>query len=169
MTLDCRRALIMWPLDGFSHPTETADMSRTTLLRHSSTLIAASVIALATGCDRESPTDVAAPARLANPPAAAALAASAGKPSTSTYEIRSDGFDVASGNLGVVEVLCPAGKRALGGGHKVGGGAGIVGPDVPVYESSPRVTSGTDGWRIEAVNRTAETRRIEAWVVCATI
>src|SRR4030095_15652840 len=144
-------------------------MSRTTRLRHGSTLIAASLIALAAGCDRESPTDVAAPTLRANPPAAPALAVGAGKPSTSTYEIRSDGFDVVSGNLGVVEVLCPAGKRALGGGHKVGGGAGIVGPDVAVYESSPRVTSGTDGWRVEAVNRTADTRRIEAWVVCAAI
>jgi hypothetical protein len=148
---------------------ETADMSRTILLRHSSTLIAASVIALVSGCDRESPTDVAAPAVRMNPPAAASLAASAGKPSTSTYEIRSTGLDVVSGNLGVVEVLCPAGKRALGGGHKVGGGPGIVGPDVPLYESSPRVTSGTDGWRVEAMNRTADTRRIEAWVVCAAI
>ena len=143
-------------------------MSSNTLLRRGSMLVVAGAIAAVVGCDRDTATDIAAPTLQAGPPTAAAFAA-AGKPSNSTYEIRSDGLDVVSGNLGVVEVLCPAGKRALGGGHKIGGGAGIVGPDVPVYESTPRVTSGTDGWRVEAVNRTSETRRIEAWVVCAVI
>lgn len=142
-------------------------MSSNTLLRRGSMLVVAGAIALVVGCDRDTPTDVAVPTLQVGPPTAATFAA--GKPSNSTYEIRSDGLDVASGNLGVVEVLCPAGKRALGGGHKIGGGAGIVGPDVPVYESTPRVTSGTDGWRVEAVNRTTDTRRIEAWVICAVI
>ena len=144
-------------------------MSRNILRRHGSTLVAASVIALVIGCDNESPTDIATPAPHTTPPPAPAFAAAAGKPSTSTYEIKSAGLDVASGNLGVVEVLCPSGKRALGGGHKVGGGALIDGPDVALYESTPRVTGGTDGWRIEAMNRTADTRRIEAWVICAAI
>ena len=143
-------------------------MSRNLLLRHSTTLVAASVMALIAGCEGGDSTDVVAPAVRTNPPATA-LVAAAGKPSTSAYEIRSDFLDVASGNLGVVEVLCPTGKRALGGGHKVGGGALIDGPDVPIYESTPRVTSGTDGWRVEAMNRTADTRRIEAWVICAAI
>ena len=142
-------------------------MSRNALIRHGSALIAAIAVALVIGCDRESPTDVVVPAVRANPPAAPALADGGSKPST--YEIRSAGLDVVSGNLGVVEVLCPAGKRALGGGHKVGGGALIDGPDVALYESTPRVTSGTDGWRVEAMNRTADTRFIEAWVVCAAI
>ncbi len=142
-------------------------MPSNTLLRRGAMLVVAGAIAAVVGCDRDTPTAAAAPTLQAAPPTAAAFAA--GKPSNSTYEIRSDGLDVASGNLGVVEVLCPAGKRALGGGHKIGGGAGIVGPDVPVYESTPRVTSGTDGWRVEAMNRTTETRRIEAWVVCAVI
>jgi hypothetical protein len=46
---------------------------------------------------------------------------------------------------------------------------GVACSDVVVYESAPRVTSGTDGWRIEAVNRTADERIIEAWVVCAAM
>lgn len=144
-------------------------MSRTPF-RLGSTLLAASLSILAAGCDHESPTDVAAVEHRAKPPVAPTFAAAAAaKPSASSYEIRTAGSDVASGFLGVVEVLCPAGKRALGGGHKVGGGALIDGPDVALYESAPRVTTGTDGWRVEAMNRTADTRRIEAWVVCATI
>jgi hypothetical protein len=145
-------------------------MSPNTLRRLGPTLLAATVMALVAGCDRESPTDVAAPALRANPPVGPALAAApAAKPSNPGYEIRTAGSDVASGFLGVVEVLCPVGKRALGGGHKIGGGALIDGPDVALYESAPRVTTGTDGWRVEAMNRTADTRRVEAWVVCAAL
>jgi hypothetical protein len=87
----------------------------------------------------------------------------------SGYEIKSSGIDVVSGNSGVVEVLCPTGKRAWGGGFQIGGGVLIGGPDVAVYESSPRVTSGTDGWRLEAANRGPKTRRFDVWVVCAKI
>jgi hypothetical protein len=145
-------------------------MSPTTLRRLGPTLLAAGLVTLVAGCDRESPTDVAAPARRANPPVAPSLAASAAaKPSNPGYEIRTAASDVPSGFLGVIEVLCPVGKRALGGGHKIGGGALIDGPDVALYESAPRVTTGTDGWRVEAMNRTVDTRRIEAWVVCATL
>ena len=143
-------------------------MSHSILRHRSATLIAASLIALVSGCDRESPTDVATPTVRVTP-VAPSLAVTQGKPSTSSYEIRTSGSDVGSGTLGVLEVLCPAGKRALGGGHKVGGGALIDGPDVAVYESTPRVTTGTDGWRLEAMNRTADTRHIDVWVVCAAI
>jgi hypothetical protein len=168
MTPGCRRALIIWPLDGSLPSNGDHRPCRATFCSgHASALIAASVVALVIGCDRESPTDVAAPAVQASAPAAPAFAVSAGMPSNSSYEIKSAGLDVASGNLGVVEVLCSAGKRALGGGHKIGGGALIDGPAVALYESTPRVTGGTDGWRVEAMNCTADTRRIEAWVVCA--
>ena len=143
-------------------------MPNTTLLRRGSMLIVAGTIGLVVACGGDSPTDVAVPTLQAGPPTTAAFAA-AGKPTTSTHEIKSFGFDVAPDNQGIVEVLCPVGKRALGGGHKIGGGAPGTGPDVAVYESTPRVTSGTDGWRVEAMNRTAETRRIEAWVICAAI
>lgn len=85
------------------------------------------------------------------------------------YEIKTSGNNVVSGNLGVLEVLCPAGKKAWGGGFKIGGGALTAGPDVAVYESSPRVTSGTDGWRLEAMNRGPSTRRFDVWVLCANI
>jgi hypothetical protein len=87
----------------------------------------------------------------------------------SSYEIVTYGFDVVPGNTGVLEALCPAGKRALGGGFQIGGGVMIDGPDVAVYESSPRVTSGDSGWRLVAVNRTADTRRFDVWVTCAAI
>lgn len=143
-------------------------MSKNTLLRRGSMLVVAGTIGLVLACGGDAPTDVAVPTLQAAPPTTAAFAVT-GKPSPSGYEIKSFGFDVAPDNQGIVEVLCPVGKRALGGGHKIGGGAGIVGPDVPVYESTPRVTSGTDGWRVEAMNRTTDTRRIEAWVICAAI
>ena len=131
--------------------------------------LAIALVAIA--CDRETPTDV----QLKTPSVAVgtpSFAAGGGKPAPSSgYEIKSNPMSVASGSLGVVEVFCTAGKRALGGGLKVGGGASLNGPDVAIYESTPRVTGvdGTDGWRIEAMNRTAETRTIEAWVICATI
>ena len=137
-------------------------------LYHGSAFFVAIAITLVAGCDRESPGDVAAPVLRTEVAPGPSFAVGSGKP-TSSYEIKSQGLDVASGNLGVVEVLCSTGKRALGGGLKVGGGALIDGPDVALYESTPRVTSGTDGWRVEAMNRTADTRRIEAWVICATI
>ena len=143
-------------------------MSKNTLLRRGSLLVVAGTIGLAVACGGDTPTDVAVPTLQAGPPTTAAFAAS-GKPSTSTYEMKSFGFDVAPNFQGIVEVLCPVGKRALGGGHKIDGGAPNAGPDVAVYESTPRVTSGTDGWRVEAMNRTADTRRIEAWVICAAI
>jgi hypothetical protein len=88
------------------------------------------------------------------------------KPSTG-YEIKTFGIEVVGGNSGTVEVLCSAGNRALGGGFQIGGGILAAGPDVAVYESSPRVTSGTDGWRLVAMNRGTDARQFDVWVICA--
>jgi hypothetical protein len=128
------------------------------------------VVLFGIACDRESPTDVPlkTPAAVGTP----SFAAGGGNKPTSGYEIKSFASNIAGGFLGVIEVYCPAGKRALGGGFKVGGGAPLSAPDVAIYESTPRVTDpnqGTDGWRVEAMNRTGETRLIEAWVICAPI
>jgi len=130
--------------------------------------VLATVLSLA-GCG-QSPTD--APARPANATSAgggSGTALASNKPTTSAYEIKSFGLDVVSGNTGVVEVLCSAGKRALGGGFHLLGGALIADADPVVYESSPRVTSGADGWRLEASNRSAVTRTFEVWVICSTV
>ena len=97
----------------------------------------------------------------------AGLLAFKSPPPPSTYEIKTFGIDVVAGNTGVTEVLCSAGKQALGGGFKIGGGVLISGPDVAVYESSPRVTSGKDGWRLEAANRGTSTRHFDVWAICA--
>jgi hypothetical protein len=86
-----------------------------------------------------------------------------------THEIKSAQISVVGGNTGVVEVLCPSGKKALGGGFQIEGGVLIAGPDVAVYESSPRVTSGKDGWRLEAANRGTTTRMFDVWVVCGSV
>lgn len=141
-------------------------MSRTALFLRRLTYGAVSVTALLAACDREAPTDVAAPSPRANRVGTPSMAVNAAK-LVSSYEVKTFGIDVVSGNQGVVEVLCTAGKRVLGGGYHIGGGALIDSPDVAVYESSPRVTSGTDGWRLEAMNRTADTRRLDVWVICA--
>ena len=87
----------------------------------------------------------------------------------SGYEQKTAGIDVVAGNTGVTEVLCSSGKKALGGGFKIGGGILISGADVAVYESSPRVTSGTDGWRIEAANRGTTNRHFDVYVICANM
>ena len=87
----------------------------------------------------------------------------------STYEMKSAQISVVGGNTGVVEVLCSSGKKALGGGFQIEGGVLITGPDVAVYESSPRVTSGKDGWRLEATNRGTTTRMFNVWVVCGSV
>jgi len=112
--------------------------------------------------------------RLPNLPILAALGTIVGlgaftsqKPSG--YEQKIAGIDVVAGNTGVAEVLCSAGKKALGGGYKIGGGILITGADVAVYESSPRVTSGTDGWRIEAANRGTTARHFDVYVLCANM
>jgi hypothetical protein len=119
-------------------------------------------------CDSDTPTATKPPvdARIGAEPLAAA------NPKASTHEIVVFGFDVVSGNTGVVEALCPTGKKVLGGGFQIGGGILIEGADVAVYESSPRVTSGdvgATGWRLVAANRTADTRRFDVYAICATI
>jgi hypothetical protein len=130
-------------------------------------------LALLAGCDRDTPTDVAAPTARSNgaPTPSFAVTATAGKPGQSSYEIRKDSSNVAGGFEGIVEVYCSTGKRALGGGYQIMGGALAAGPDVAVYESAPRVTlqGATDGWRLDAVNRNTDPRWFVVYVVCATI
>lgn len=86
----------------------------------------------------------------------------------SGYEVLSFGFDVVAGNTGVLEQACPGDKKPTGGGFYFPYSNLIVGPDVTVIESSPRVTvPNTNGWRVVANNRTGITQRMEVWVVCA--
>lgn len=145
-------------------------MSRSPLslaLLHRPTIIAMGVITLAAACDRESPTDVSRPAvRSSTTPSRSILPPGDDKP-LAGYEIKTLDIEVVGGNSGVVEVLCSPGNRALGGGFQIGGGILAAGPDVAVYESSPRVTSGTDGWRLVAANRGTDTRQFNVWVICA--
>ena len=129
--------------------------------------IAVGIVATLSACDRDTPTT---PTALATSPTVNHSVASPSAPSSkSSYEIKTFGTDVASGNLGTVEVLCTVGKKALGGGFQIGGPVLIDPPDVVVYENSPRVTSGTDGWRLSAVNRTADLRHFDVWVICANM
>ena len=87
----------------------------------------------------------------------------------STYEMKSAQISVVGGNTGVVEVLCSGGKKPLGGGFFIEGTVLAAGPDVAVYESSPRVTSGKDGWRLVAANRGTDTRMFNVYVICGTV
>jgi hypothetical protein len=130
--------------------------------------LALSAILVGVACSQDGPTDVQRtapkPTLVGNP--SFAVGGGGNKPA-SGYETNHFGFDVVSGNQALVEVLCSTAKRALGVGFKVGGGVQVGDADVAIYESTPRVTSGTDGWRIEAANRSSITRFIEAWVICA--
>lgn len=133
------------------------------------------VVTLLAGCDRDTPTDVATPTVRASTMRGPSLGVStAAKPTPgSTYEIKTANDPaVAAGNTVVLEVLCSTGKRALGGGFFIEG-ITIDGPDVAVYESSPRVTSTGatvgDGWRLVAMNRGVDTRPFTVYAICATI
>lgn len=131
-------------------------------------------LALLAGCDRDTPTDVAAPAARLNgvsTPSLAVTTTAAGKPGQSSYEKNIASLSVNGGFEGIIEVYCTSGKRALGGGFQIVGGVIAAGPDVVVYESAPRVTGagGTEGWRLDAMNRTSETRQFDVYVICATI
>ena len=98
------------------------------------------------------------------------LAAGGNKPTSGLgYEVMTSTSDIATDTQGVLEVYCSAGKRAIGGGFFIDGGVPINGPDVYVYESSHRVTGGTDGWRLAAMNRTGGTRQFNVYAICAAI
>ncbi len=128
----------------------------------------AALIAIAmAACDSDTPTATKSPvdARIGAEPVAAAA------PKPSAYEVVQQFIDVGAGFTGVVEVVCPAAKKATGGGFLIEGGIQAEGADVAVYESSPRVTSGgngASGWRLVAANRSADTRRFNVYEVCAT-
>jgi hypothetical protein len=144
-------------------------MQRTILARTSMSAVVGVVLTIV-ACTDDSPTSVTKPGARSNAVTTSTTTAAMGKPSTSGYEIKTATLSgVVSGNSGVAEVLCSTGKRALGGGFHILGGTLIEPGDVAVYESSPRVTSGTDGWRLEAINRSSTTRDFEVWVICATM
>jgi hypothetical protein len=144
-------------------------MSRPALPFRRSACVAIGLIALGAACgDRETVTDVAAPTVGTPRVTAPSLAVGGNKPSAS-YEVNKASLNVATDNEGIIEVLCTPGKRALGGGFQIVGGVLASGPDVHIYESSPRVTSGTDGWRLDAMNRTGESRQFDVYVICAAI
>jgi hypothetical protein len=136
-------------------------LRRSILISGASSILMA--IALA-ACDSDTPTETnrQVDARIGAEPVAAA------NPKASSYEIVSSSFNVASGFSGGLEALCPTGKKVLGGGFFINGNPGAP-PDVAVYESSPRVTSGSSGWRLFAINRTAESLSYEVFAICATI
>jgi len=145
-------------------------MSRSPLslaLLHRPTIIAMGVITLAAACDREGPTDVSRPAVGSSITPSRSIGLPGDEKPLPGYEIKTFGIEVVGGNSGTVEVLCSPGNRALGGGFQIGGGILAAGPDVAVYESSPRVTSGSDGWRLVAANRGTDTRQFDVWVICA--
>ena len=126
------------------------------------------LIAIAiTACESDTPTAT-------NPPVDSRIGAepvAAAAPKPSAYEMVQHLSDVVTGNTGVVEVLCPSPKKATGGGFWIEGPIFILGADIAVYESSPRVTSGgngASGWRLVAANRTADTRRFNVYALCAT-
>jgi hypothetical protein len=148
-------------------------MSRTSLPLRRSAYAAIGIIALIAACDSESPTDVPQRESRASLVQAPSLAVGGNKPTApSGYEIVTVGTqsDVLGEVLFVGEAPCPTGKRALGGGFKSTPAAFIGEPDIAVYESAPRVTSGaTDGWRVEIMNRGTTPRHFDVYAICATI
>ena len=136
-------------------------LRRSILISSASSILMA--IALA-ACDSDTPTETnrQVDARIGAEPVAAA------NPKASTYEIVSVVALIESGFTGIREALCPLGKKALGGGFFIDANPGSP-PDVQVYESSPRVTQGSSGWRLAAINRTADPQSFTVYAICAAI
>ena len=150
-------------------------MSRARVLYGRSAFVAIGVVAtlaLAAACgDRETLTDVAAPGAGTPRVTTPSLAVGGNKPTApSSYEVMKTTATVETDFQGAFEAHCTAGKRVLGGGFFIDGGVPINGPDVYVYESSPRVTlAGAEGWRLNAMNRTGGQRTFTVYAICATM
>jgi hypothetical protein len=74
------------------------------------------------------------------------------------------GQTVLPGELVMVDVGCPPGKSAVGGGHRV------TGSEVSLWESRPAMLAGgVSGWRVSAANLSSSSQHgVFAFVICAT-
>jgi hypothetical protein len=114
---------------------------------------------------REQPVDPIA-LGLQGPPGEAGTPGSAGPPGVSAYEIETLSTPTGSIDPGEVfdapDALCPAGKRALGGGC-------FGSNSVAVLETAPR--SAGDGWQCKYRNVSAGTVSSFplTYVICATV
>ena len=77
------------------------------------------------------------------------------------YRVSSPGFSIPSGDADGGSILCPAGKKALGGGASVESG------NTYVSSSAPN-NSGT-GWYVWLHNKSSITVTAYAWVICAKV
>jgi hypothetical protein len=77
------------------------------------------------------------------------------------YRVTSPGKYIPGGDIGLAEVACPDGKKALGGGAS----ANVLGPYV--LTSAP--TDGVTGWAVLYENPGNTGTTVYAWVICADV
>lgn len=81
------------------------------------------------------------------------------------HEIVQNRVVVPAGAVAKVKVICPSGKKVMGGGFDI-----EVPEDVKVYASDPSDGQGniiTNGWRVMVRNEGAAARQTTAMAICA--
>ncbi|SEK66792.1 hypothetical protein [Nitrosovibrio tenuis] len=82
------------------------------------------------------------------------------------HEIMQNRVVVPAGAVAKVKVVCPSGKKVLGGGFNI-----EIPEDVKVYASDPSDGQGNivnNGWRVMVRNEGATARQATAIAICAT-
>jgi hypothetical protein len=74
----------------------------------------------------------------------------------------------APGAFTVVNAVCPAGKKVLGGGFQFTGEAG----DVTVFQSFPQQSTDANGnpvvsWQVAVTNKGPAASNVTSWATCA--
>ena len=103
------------------------------------------------------------PAGSQGPPGPQGPAGPAGTAGVSGYEVVfGDEVTVAPRTFEVLNALCPAPKRPLGGGYTAK--AGLV-----VLVNTPIVFQAVQGWRVSVYNGAAGSRDASVYAICASV
>jgi len=88
----------------------------------------------------------------------------AGPPGISAWGFYTEGRDLAPDEPQEWDVMCPSGKKALGGGVHTGNSSRYV---TRIFDTSP--AGAADGWHVGVYHNTTQTIRMYAWVICAKV
>lgn len=96
------------------------------------------------------------------------LVATAGCAGLAGYERVLETRAASPGAFTVVNAVCPAGKKVLGGGFQFTGSAG----EVTVFQSFPQQSTDASGnpvssWQVGVTNTGASASNVTSWATCA--